>query len=620
MKRSFVSVVAITTLIGSVGLVAPVSAGPVSAGPVSAGVHPASTDTVLDDVLIDALIVERLPGRTTSAARADIEATTTLDTTVGTKLGGRFETIEFDAPISAANALELAASLEADGLVVSAEPDYPRHSATNDTNWNSQWSLQPYASSNAGIGLEAAWAASPGTHDVVVAVIDTGRPMFNGADHPDMVGNLVDGRDFMSLSGVYDPRDGNGWDDDETDEGDWETTGQCGSGSVAQNSSWHGSHVAGIIAAESNNNLGIAGINPRAKVQHIRVLGSCGGSTSDEAAAIRWAAGLAVAGVPINRTPADVINLSLGGPGPCTSAEQQAIDAATKAGSIVVVAAGNDNLDLDVSSYSPASCTSVITVAAVETNGSRLFLNNSTASNYGSKVEIAAPGRNVISTMNTGTTTSTSSWNYLGKTGTSMATPTVAGVVSLMLSHDNTLNLIQIIKLLQETASPFPAGSTCSSNIAATNYCGPGIVNAGAVMQSLVSVVPLDTLETFRPQRVLDTRDGTGGVPIARVGNTNGTTPDLAFTITGKGGVPTTGVDAVSLNITATQTTAPDVGGYVTVYPCATGRPNVSNLNFVNGQTTPNTVIVPVDTNGQICLHVYGTAHLIIDVNGWFQN
>ena len=130
MKRSFVSVVAITTLIGSVGLVAPVSAGPVSVAPVSAGVHPASTDTVLDDdVLIDALIVERLPGRTTSAARADIEATTTLDTTVGTKLGGRFETIEFDAPISAANALELAASLEADGLVVSAEPDYPRHSA-----------------------------------------------------------------------------------------------------------------------------------------------------------------------------------------------------------------------------------------------------------------------------------------------------------------------------------------------------------------------------------------------------------------------------------------------------------------------------------------------------------
>ena len=107
-------------------------------------------------------------------------------------------------------------------------------------------------------------------------------------------------------------------------------------------------------------------------------------------------------------------------------------------------------------------------------------------------------------------------------------------------------------------------------------------------------------------------------MPIARVGNTTGTAPDLAFTITGKGGVPTTGVDAVSLNITATQTTAPDVGGYVTVYPCATGRPNVSNLNFVNGQTTPNTVIVPVDTNGQICLHVYGTAHLIIDVNGWY--
>ncbi len=583
----------------------------------SASADSAANDTGNDDVtMISSLIVERLPGRTALAAQAAVENLADVEAERGSRLGDRFETIVLDRPVTEAEAELLAAALERDGLVVSAAPDHPRYStATNDPEWSNQWSLQPFAASNAGIGLEAAWNAGPGVNDVVVAVIDTGRPRFTGADHPDMVGNLVAGYDFMSQSGNgRDPRDGNGRDSNETDEGDWETVDQCGIGSpsTVQNSSWHGSHVAGIIAAETNNGVGIAGINPRAKVQHVRILGACGGVTSDEIAAIRWAAGLSVAGVPDNPTPAKVINLSLGGPSECTAAEQAAIDAAVNAGSIVVVAAGNSSVDLDTNDYAPANCANVITVAATTQNGNRL-----SQSNYGSKVEIAAPGRQIVSTMNAGTTTATSSWTYSSKSGTSMAAPVVAGVISLMLSYDPSLRLLDIQHILQQTASPFPAGSDCSSIPSNVLYCGPGIVNAAAAMQTLSGYTPLGALVDLTPNRILDTRDGTGGVPATRVGNYTGTAPDLTFPILGAGGTPTSGVSAVSLNVTVADTNAPDEGGYVTIYPCANGRPNVSNLNFTNRQIIPNAVIVPVG-NGDICFHVYGTAHLIVDINGWF--
>ena len=577
-----------------------------------------------DAPTISSLIVERLPGRTSLAARAAVEDRTTLDTTRGRQLGDRFETILLDEPITVLEAERLARSLENDDLVVSASPDYPRFAdvAPNDPEWGSQWSLQSYnGATNAGISVEAAWNAAPGAHDVVVAVIDTGRPRFSGADHPDMVGNLVPGYDLMSTStNGRTPRDGNGWDANENDEGDWETSGQCAGGSPAYDSSWHGSHVAGIIAAETNNGFGIAGINPRAKVQHIRILGSCGGTTSDEIAAIRWAAGLPIptdllagnTAPPINPTPAKVINLSLGGESPCSDAEQTAINAAVNAGSIIVVAAGNSNLDLDLRDYAPANCDNVITVAGTEVNGNRLV----NTSNYGSKVEIAAPGRAIKSTMNDGTTTPTSSWSYKLKTGTSMAAPIVAGVVSLMLSHQPTLTFIDVRHILQTTASPFPAGSECSSNPSNTFYCGDGIVNAASAVQALPGYTARGALVDLTPNRVLDTRDGTGGVPREKVGNFSGTAADLRFRILGSGSIPNLGVAAVSMNVTATQTSAPDEGGYVTVYPCATGLPEASNINFTNGQIVPNAVIIPVG-NGEICFHVYGSAHLVVDVYGW---
>jgi uncharacterized delta-60 repeat protein len=125
---------------------------------------------------------------------------------------------------------------------------------------------------------------------------------------------------------------------------------------------------------------------------------------------------------------------------------------------------------------------------------------------------------------------------------------------------------------------------------------------------------------TVTPARVADTRNNTGGVGTTKIGNgANGGNP-LTFRVLGTGNIPSTGVAAVSLNVTAVGTQVGSEGGYISVYPCANGQPDVSNLNFVNDQTVPNAVIVPVDTNGNICAYVYGKAHIIIDVNGWFAS
>ena len=146
--------------------------------------------------------------------------------------------------------------------------------------------------------------------------------------------------------------------------------------------------------------------------------------------------------------------------------------------------------------------------------------------------------------------------------------------------------------------------------------------NAHGTITSSVSITVAanNTFTPVTPARVADTRDNTGGVGTTKIGNgADGGTP-LSFRVLGTGNIPTSGVAAVSLNVTAVDGQVGDVGGYVTVYPCATGRPNVSNINYTNRQTIPNAVIVPVDTNGNICVYVYGRAHILIDVNGWFAS
>ena len=242
------------------------------------------------------------------------------------------------------------------------------------------------------------------------------------------------------------------------------------------NSSWHGTHVSGTIGAVSDNGIGVAGINQGSKIQPLRVLGKCGGYTSDIADAIRWSAGLTVSGIPNNNpTPDRVVNISLGGSGACDSTTQNAINAAVAAGTVVVVAAGNSNGN--AANFTPANCANVITVAATGPTGKRAYY-----SNYGTSVEIAAPGgdaqlgKTILSTLNAGTTTPGAD-SYANYQGTSMATPHVVGVVSLMLSVNPSLTPAQVTTMLQSTATPFPAGSTCT-----TSLCGTGIVNAATAV------------------------------------------------------------------------------------------------------------------------------------------
>ena len=223
----------------------------------------------------------------------------------------------------------LAESLRAaDSNIEYAEPDRILQPAfvPNDALYGQQWHL---SDATGGIRAPAAWDKSRGL-GVTVAVIDTGiRP------HADLRANLLPGYDFISNTTIA--NDGSGRDADAADPGDWAAAGACGSGSRASNSSWHGTHVAGIVAAAGHNATGVAGVAFAAKVLPLRALGRCGGYTSDIADAMVWAVGGSVAGLPANPNVARVLNLSLGGSGSCDTTTQNAINAARAKGAVVVV-------------------------------------------------------------------------------------------------------------------------------------------------------------------------------------------------------------------------------------------------------------------------------------------
>ncbi|WP_374115665.1 S8 family serine peptidase [Streptomyces sp. NK15101] len=380
---------------------------------------------------------------------------------------------------------EVMDAFRADPAVASVEPDiraYAMAVTPNDTDYAKQWDL---FEATGGMNVPAAWDKTTGS-GVTVAVIDTGY-----AAHSDLASNVIAGYDFISTSA--DARDGNGRDADAKDEGDWNATdGECGTGSKASTSSWHGTHVAGTIGAVTNNTKGIAGIAYNAKIQPVRVLGKCGGSSSDIADAITWASGGSVPGVPANPNPAKVINLSLGGASStCPSVYQTAINGAVSRGTTVVVAAGNSNAN--ASGFTPANCSGVITVASTNRAGARSYY-----SNYGTIVDVAAPGgetRNatdtpgtvttpenaIYSTLNSGTTVQ-STENYKPYQGTSMAAPHIAGLAALLKSAKSTLTPAEIESAIKNTARPLPG--TC------TGGCGTGIADATKAVDSVLNTTP----------------------------------------------------------------------------------------------------------------------------------
>lgn len=415
--------------------------------------------------------------------------------------------MKLERRLAHADAERLARDIMAsDPSVEYAEPDRILHPllTPNDTQYGQQWH---YFEATGGLNLPAAWDKSTGS-GVVVAVIDTGyRP------HADLAANVVAGYDMIADTFVA--NDGNGRDSDARDPGDAVSAGECGGGEPVQDesSSWHGTHVAGTVAAVSNNGSGVAGVAFGAKVQPIRVLGKCGGYTSDIAAGILWASGGTVSGLPANPTPARVINMSLGGGGACDATSQNAINAARSRNTVVVVAAGNSNAN--AANFSPASCAGVITVAATNRSGGKAYY-----SNFGTIVDVAAPGGDVrasaangiLSTLNAGST-GPGADNYAWYQGTSMAAPHVAGVAALMLAKTPSLTPDQVEAKLKSSARPFPA--TCSG-------CGTGIVDANAAVDG--GVIP--PIPTVNDTEVNDTMASAQSVP--RPVNVNGTMKSTA--------------------------------------------------------------------------------------------
>ena len=368
------------------------------------------------------------------------------------------QVLQLDRPLSVAAVAQMAEQLRRDDPDVEyAEPDLRMrpHWTPADPFYGSLWALHDPL---AGIRVSSAWDRSRG-QGVTVAVLDTGYTA-----HSDLQANLLPGYDFIGDASRA--RDGDGRDANAADQGDWRAAGECPAPFAgAANSSWHGTHVAGTIAALADNGIGIAGVAPQAKILPLRVLGKCGGYTSDIADAIVWAAGAPVWGLPANPYPAKILNLSLGGPGSCGQAFQDAVNTARNQGALVIASAGNDNAD--VLNATPANCTGVIAVAATDLQG-----NKASFSNYGYRIALAAPGVGIFSTYNNG-----SNWpateNYQYMQGTSMAAPHVSGVAALMLAANPYLNDRDLERLLLRTVRAFPG--SCSS-------CGAGLLDAAAAV------------------------------------------------------------------------------------------------------------------------------------------
>ncbi len=371
-----------------------------------------------------------------------------------------------------------------------------------------QWHL---SSATGGINSPAAWDVSKGD-GVVVAVLDTGIL----PNHPDVAVNLLQGYDFISDAETS-RRPTDARVPGALDYGDWvDNDNECYSGSLAEESSWHGSHVAGTVAEATNNGIGMAGVAPNATVLPVRVLGKCGGYLSDIADAITWASGGTVAGVPANANPAEVINMSLGGSGSCDTLYQDAINGAVARGTTVVVAAGNSAGNAD--NFRPASCANVIAVGATRITGGIAYY-----SNYGAAVDLSGPGGGgsvdgnpggyVWQNGYTGATTPTSgTYTYMGLGGTSMASPHVAAVAALVQSAviaagNAPLTPAALETLLKQTARPFPVSIPTSTPI------GTGIVDAKAALDKALEV-PCDpqTEECAPPATALTNKVAVAGL------------------------------------------------------------------------------------------------------------
>jgi serine protease len=421
--------------------------------------------------------------------------------------------------------------LRADPAVEFAEVDerrYP-HSAPNDPLFmptpgaSGQWFMQSPSPAIIAVGgtttqdlaatdAVSAWSITTGSTGTVIADVDTGVRF----EHPDLLragfgGRLLPGYDFVGQD--YNPttgaalgtfliaNDGDGWDPDPSDPGDWiNSTDQMNkvlfpaATCAIQDSSWHGTRVMGILGALTNNGVGVAGMTWNPYLLPVRALGKCGGYDSDIITAMQWAAGMSVTGVPTNPYPASIINLSLGGTGTtCPSSYQNAVNTLTRMGVLVVASAGNESGPVDI----PAICKGVLAVAGLRNVGTKVGY-----SSFGPEVGVAAPAGNCINmsgaclrtidtTTNFGTTTPGAN-GYTDQTnsnlGTSFSAPIVSGIAALMRAVNANLTPAQLIARIESSASLFPQPTgppVCSTGASGEcacpndrSQCGAGMVNA----------------------------------------------------------------------------------------------------------------------------------------------
>jgi serine protease len=414
-----------------------------------------------------------------------------------------------DQPVSGADALSLIERLKSDPAVAEVVVDRRAmpHFVPNDPFFNPAglWHLQAPGVVTGGINAGPAWDRGTGA-GVVIAVLDGGyRP------HADLVANVLPGYDFVSADDpsrfagniFWTANDGNARDNDAQDPGDWISAADVDAGYCSTytkgpvDSTWHGTHVAGLAAAVGNNAQGGLGVAFGSRLLPVRVLGRCGGYVSDILAGARWAAGLSVPGVPLNNTPAKVLNLSLGVVANCEPYIQSVVNEVRAQGASMVVSSGNNG---STKISAPANCTGVVAVTAHTREG-----DNATYANVGTGVSISAPGggknstlaetpsaiRSIVSTGNAGPTTPSTD-NYLEFIGTSMAAPQVAGVLALMASVRPDLGMATLETILTGAARPFPAGSYCAvnPNNLAPGFCGSGLLDAQAAVSAAASFVP----------------------------------------------------------------------------------------------------------------------------------
>jgi serine protease len=456
---------------------------------------------------------------------------------------------------------ELAQRLARESDVEYAVPDERRHplTAPNDPLYAAgvpgsgpaagQWYLRaPSGAVTSSIDIETAWSVTLGSPSVVVAVVDTGVRF----DHPDLLAVIDDGKllpGYDMISDVNSANDGDGRDADASDPGDWITGAEANNrfgpfykctrldpstGTYsAEDSSWHGTQVSGIIAAITNNGTGMASVGPDLRVLPVRVLGKCGGFDSDIIAGMRWAAGRPVPGVPANLYPARVINMSLGGPGACHAGYVDAVSEITAVGTVIVASAGNS---AGQALISPANCSGVIGVAALRHVGTKVGF-----SDLGLDVAISAPGGNcvnitagspclypILTTSDAGTTTPVGpiyTDSFKRSLGTSFAAPLVSGTAALILSAQPALTPQQVRQVLQATARPFPTTGGDNGDgtpvpqctvpqydsfgnpvdqlqcYCTTYTCGAGMLDAGAALSALTSMSAVSVIEYYWASR-----------------------------------------------------------------------------------------------------------------------